>query len=502
MQPILNPNQIAQVDKLTIDREPITSIKLMQRAALKCADWITARFSSKAPIVVFCGIGNNGGDGLVIAHELLNRGYNVQVYVVRFANSVSDDFQFHFKRLVEKHFAPSEIIGPKDIPDIDQDALVVDAIFGNGLNRPLEGIAKRCVEVINASKTKVVSIDMPSGLFANQKFEPKAICVNAWITLTFQLPKLSLLLPASGKFSEQFEIMDIGLDSLAINEMESKTYILDTISEYRSYFSRGKFTHKGSFGLVLVIAGRYGSMGAATLCTDACVRSGSGLVTAAIPSVGMDIMQIGVPDAMAMEAGERHIKSLPALAPYSVVVVGPGLGQNEETERALLELVGGCSIPMIIDADALNILSKHPEALNELPKGSILTPHPKEFERLFGATENDFDRIALLRDKAVHHEVTIVLKGAHTAIATSEGNLYFNSTGNSGLATGGSGDVLSGIIAGFMAQSTDPAVSAICGVYLHGLAADIAVETKSPQSLAASDIMSTFGRAMKLALHL
>ena len=487
---ILNATQIRQADSFTINNEPIASIDLMERAAAKCFEWISKIIDKTAKIKVVCGLGNNGGDGLVIARLLLKAGFDVDVIILRHSEKCSDDFKINeerLKKLKNKNIIEVEEIS--ELPIFTDDDVIIDAIFGSGLTKPVEGFLAEVVENINKSKAYIISVDLPSGLFSEDNLTNnlKAI-IQADITLTFQAPKLSFLLP-------QY-YLDIGLDRAFINSLDSNYYFIEEDDIRKILKPRGKFAHKGNFGHALLIAGSYGKMGAAVLSAKACIRSGAGLLTAHIPKVGYNIMQTAVPESMvSIDNAEEYISLLPDVSKYSAIAIGPGIDKKEETKKVLKLLIHNSVIPLIFDADALNILSENKTWLAFLPKGSILTPHPKEFERLAGKLSNDNERIQMQKEFSVRFSVYVIYKGAYTTISTPDGKLYFNSTGNPGMATGGSGDVLTGILLGLKACGYSPLETSILGVYIHGLAGDIAKEKLSEVSMIAGDIIENIAGA-------
>lgn len=493
---ILTAQQTRDLDAHTIKNEPIASIDLMERASTVFADWFCKKFPQpEAPVHLFCGLGNNGGDGLAVARILLERAYDVRVIVCRFAESGSEDFEINRQRLEQIQGSTlTNIVEGAPLPPIDPAAIIIDAIFGSGLNRPVEGYWADLFAHLNQSGAKIVSIDIPSGLFADQATSGKT--VQADHTLTFELPKLAFLFPENQDAVGQWTYRSIGLSKDFLQEAKTSNFYVDR-SLVESFFKkRKKFDHKGNFGHAILIAGSYGKAGAAILSARAGLRSGLGLLTVHAPRCAYEILQISVPEAMVSIDRHRHfISEWPKLDNYDAVGLGPGIGQGQTTQEAILQLVHEAKQPLVVDADGLNILSKHPEYIAELPEQSILTPHPKEFERLFGATNNDFERNALQREMAQTHRIILILKGAHTCIALPNGECYFNSTGNPGMATGGSGDVLTGIITGLMAQRYAPEEASILGVYIHGLAGDLAVKDLEHQSLVAGDLVRYLGKA-------
>jgi len=443
---ILSPIQLKEADEYIIKHEPITSINLMERASSRCYNWLIEKYNSEETVDVFCGIGNNGGDGLALSRMLIDAGWKVKTYVVEFSNNYSLDFTINYKRL-EKKSPIKHILDINSIPNINAD-IVIDAIFGIGLSRTPVGFTKSLINKINISNTEIISIDMPSGLFADLQITDKEAIIKANYTLTFQSTKLSLLQPEFAEFSGEFIILDIGLYSDYIEGLKVSSHYIEKKDVFEIFKKRKKFTHKGTFGHSLLVGGSSGKIGAILMATKAAVKSGSGLVTSLIPKCGYQILQTAVPEAMVLLEEENNLESLYHNINPSAIGIGPGLGNVVGTIDFLKRFLEDNKAPLIIDADALN----HRELLTALPEGSILTPHPKEFERLVGKWSNDYDKIKLATEFAINYQVVLVLKGANTAIFSCDGNIYYNSTGNSALSTGGSGDVLTGIITSFVSQ--------------------------------------------------
>ena len=344
---------------------------------------------------------------------------------------------------------------------------------------------------------------MPSGLFGedNSDNDPEKI-LRADYTLTFQFPKLSFFFPENEAFTGEWIVLDIGLHPDIIASTPTPYYYLSREDVAERIRPRRKFSHKGTYGHAMLISGSCGRMGAAVLASRGCLRSGVGLLTVHVPRLGNDILQTAVPEAM-LESDQSDIlfSEVPDLSPYSAVGAGPALGTRSNSQKALHTLITTAKIPLVLDADALNMLSLHPEWYDELPEDTVLTPHPKEFERLAGPAENGYQRVHKALEFAVKYKVIVVLKGAHTAITTPAGEVWFNMTGNPGMATAGSGDVLTGIILGLLAQRYEPAAAAMIGVYIHGLAGDLAREERGEEALIASDIIENLGGAFKKVMR-
>ena len=483
---IFTAPQIRALDAYTIEHEPIASIDLMERASQSFVYWFIEQFPNNQPIKIFAGIGNNGGDGLAVGRILAQEyQYDVEVYAVRFSPKSSVDFQSNEKKL--KHLINIE--DKSDVPPINDDDIVIDAIFGSGLSRAIGGFTATLVNHINQSKATVVAIDIPSGLFCND-LNPDSTIIQADYTVSFQFPKLSFMLPQNDQYVGHWVVADIHLMEEAIQQTPTPYHYVDDEFARQLILPRAKFSHKGTFGHVLIMAGSYGKMGAAILAGKAALRTGSGLVSVHLPKCGYSIMQMAIPEIMcSIDTDNNMITTLPNLEHYKAIAIGPGIDKAHRTLKPLNQLMQSSSVPLVLDADALNLLAENPSLLKQLAANSILTPHPKEFERLVGKTANHYERLKVLIEFSQRYQIIVVLKGAHSAIATPDGNVYFNSTGNSGMATAGSGDVLTGMIVSLLGQGYAPKQAAILGVYLHGLAGDVASEQLGEASVIASDII-------------
>ena len=497
---IFSTDQIREADTYTIQNEPIPSIDLMERAATRLYRWVKKRVDKTHQIRIFVGLGNNGGDGLALARLLLKKGYRVKVYVIRYAEKTSADFDINFKRLSDlQDSALSDIKTKGDFPEFQEEDIVIDAIFGSGLARPVSGFIAEVINHLNQSEAVKISIDVPSGLFADSHSDQKkGEIVHADYTLSFQLPKLAFLMPENDGFVGHWEVLDIGLSSEFINNTPADHFLMHKRDIRPMLKARKKFDHKGTYGHALLIAGGYGKMGAAILASRACLRSGVGLLHTHVPKAAIQIMQTATPETMlSIDRYDNYFSEIPDLSPFNAVGIGPGLGMEHQSQMALKLLIQEYPNPIVFDADALNILSGNKTWLSFLPKGSILTPHPKEFERLVGKWTDDFEKLKLLKEFSFKYNVYIVLKGAYSATCFPDGKIYFNSSGNPGMATAGSGDVLTGLITGLLAQGYSPGQAAVIGVYIHGLAGDMAEKKKGQEALVASDITEFIGKAFQ-----
>ena len=495
---ILNVEQIRSLDTYTIENEPVSSLDLMERASKAFVRWFCDQFVNTRPVAVFCGKGNNGGDGLAIARILSTHSYSVQVYVIEYTDHASADFQSNLSRLKD-HLQPFSIAANDAFPALAANVICIDALLGSGLSRPAEGLLANIIHSLNDLPNKLVSVDIASGLYAdkaNQKGNP---VIKPDFTVSFQLPKLAFMMPQNAEFVGSWHLVDIGLSEEFVKNIETPYYYTDKLTAEKLIKPRDKFSHKGTFGHALIMAGSYGKMGAAVLSGKACLRSGVGLLTMHIPACGYDIIQISLPEAMAItDADPKHLGEVTDLEPYSAIGIGPGVGKEPGTVNVLEKLLNDLNkdeakAKLIIDADALNILSENRHLLEKLPENTVLTPHPKEFQRLAGDSKDEFERLQIGIDFAKKHKVIICLKGANTAVILPNGKVHFNSTGNPGMATGGTGDVLTGIVTSLLAQKYNPAQAAILAVYQHGLAGDRAAEQRGQSALIAMDVAESLG---------
>jgi len=510
---------IREADAFTIINEPIADIDLMERAATACVGWLKKNIQSDKKIIVFCGSGNNGGDGLAIARLMNDAGYRVEVFTLTPPEKMSESCRINYGRIRDTGCGIRDAGGgmreaETRIPDLVSELLpdssnlplispadvVLDAIFGSGLTRPAEGFAATVIHHINSSGAMVVAIDVPSGLFCDEttRMTSTNFVIHANYTLTFAPPKLAFFFRENNVFAGDWQLLDIGLHQGFIESADVRNFMLDEADAAAILRKRNKFDHKGTFGHALIIAGSTGKMGAAVLAARACLHSGPGLVTLRIPKSGMNILQSAVPEAMLdIDPNEDHYSETPAIRSYSAIAAGPGIGMDSLSANALKILIQQTKIPIIFDADAINILAENKTWLGFVPEGSIFTPHPKEFERIAGKSSNDFDQNRIQREFSFRYQCYVVLKGAHTAITTPDGHCFFNTTGNPGMATGGSGDVLTGIITGLMAQGYSSLESCLLGVFLHGRAGDIALQEQGFEGLIAGDIIINLGKSFQ-----
>ncbi|MGA9325605.1 MAG: NAD(P)H-hydrate dehydratase [Salegentibacter sp.] len=494
---ILSAAQLKEADKTTIEKQDISSEELMERAATLVFNEIHERMKDAGvPVKIFCGIGNNGGDGLVVARLLKEHDYEVEVFVVAYSEHRSKDFQANYEKLkMLSSQEPTVIKGEEDFPQLQSHDFVVDAIFGIGLNRPLEGWIAGLVRHINASEAFVLAIDMPSGLFSDRIPSESDAVLTADYTLSFQTPKLVFFLPQTMDYAGEVQILDIGLDKDFLYKLKVEMFLIGKEEGLQRYKPRKKNTHKGNYGHTLVVGGSYGKIGSIALSSTAVLKTGAGLCTIFAPRCGYQILQSVLPEAMVLtDEDEEKLTNIKTDLDADVICFGMGIGKDEATKAAFEELLKKTKKPMLIDADGLNLLSAHKEMLEFVPENSVFTPHPKELERLIGKWKDDFEKIDMVQEFCKKHEVVLVLKGAHT-FTFAEGKIYVNTTGNPGMATAGSGDVLSGVIAGLMSQKYSPAEAAILGVYLHGSSADLAAQNCGFEALISGDIAENMGEA-------
>lgn len=497
MQKIFTVDKIRLADQFTIENEPIKSIDLMERAASACVAWLSERIDKTLGFAIFCGPGNNGGDGLATARLLQNHDYKTRVFILK-SDKYAKDFLINKKRLekietIEIAFLEKE----SDFPKILENELIIDALFGSGLSKPLTGVSGQLISYLNEQKALRIAIDIASGLYADKSSISKnTVAFKPDYSLSFQFPKLAFLMPENDVFVGQWEILDIGLSAEYIHQTKTPFYLFDAPSAKELLKPRAKYAHKGSFGHGLLIAGSLGKMGAAVLAGKAALRTGAGLITVHQPKSGLSIIPSAVPELMtSIDDNEIVFSKTPDLSRFSAIAIGPGLGIAKASQSAFKFLIQESKVPLIIDADAINILAENKTWLSFLPQNSILTPHLKEFERLTGKADNDFDRLEKQVAFARKHRVYLILKGAHTSIANPEGEVFFNTSGNPGMATAGSGDVLTGMLLGLKAQSYTSIHAALLGVFLHGLAGDFAAESKGQASLIAGDIVESIPEA-------
>lgn len=494
---ILSAAQTREADAATLQYEEIDSLELMERAARAFTGWFENKFTPQEHVYIFCGPGNNGGDGLVAARLLSQKQYHVKVFTVGGSENTSPDHNANLQRLPETIVAHT-IHSASDLPPLHKGHCVIDALFGTGLNRPVTGLFADVLSHLNNSSACIISIDMPSGLYTDTQTPDEGTIVKANYTVSFELPKLAFFLPQHEQFVGEWHVVPIGLSPAFITDAVTDHYFTTIDDVKRLIKPRPKFSHKGMYGHALLLCGGYGKMGAAVLAARACLRSGVGLLTMHVPTSGYTILQTAVPEAMTLTDNNRkHISELPEdIEKFSVVGLGPGMGTEKITKTAIGQLLATSELPLVIDADAINIIASSEKLKAQLPQNQVIfTPHPKEFERLVGKSKNDYDRLQDMKEFCQVYKCYICLKGSHTVICTPEGKLYFNTTGNAGMATGGTGDVLTGIITALVAQGYRLEEAAIVGIYLHGQAGDLALQNVGNIAMIASDLVDHLPQA-------
>lgn len=493
---IFSAAQIKDCDAHTIAADDIRSIGLMERAAAKCKDWLMSRLPKDSLFVVLCGTGNNGGDGLALTRMLHNAGYGAKAFLLQYSKELSADCHANLLRLQQMDAGLLTRV-PLDtfITDIPPHIIIIDAILGTGLNRPIEGWLAQFIAYLNQLPNRKIAIDLPTGLPADNVPEQGSAVVSVNDTLSFELYKRSALHPEGGIYTGQLHLLDIGLDKQFIAATHTNYHIIDEAIIKRIYRPRKTFSNKGTYGTALLIGGSYGMAGAICFSANAAGRIGSGKVKAIIPEACYPVFQALAPEAMCTISGVKHIENIIVREDKQSIGIGPGMGTEPASLKALEYLLDSIKQPMVIDADALNMLAKHKDLLHRLPAGSILTPHPKEYERLFGLSPDTMLRLEHARTQAMRYNVVIALKDSYTTVVLPGGECYYNLTGTPALATGGTGDVLTGMITGLLAQGYEPPEAAMMGVYLHGIAGRLAAKEYSEEAVLASDVINKIGAA-------
>ena len=495
--------QFKELDAATIKTEEITSLNLMERASTQVTHFICNQYTDKnRPVVVFAGPAGNGGDGLAVARQLVVRGYaNVQVFLFNTGHTLSEDCKANAERLQSEcpNATFTEVTQQFEAPQFDQRPVIVDALFGTGLNKPLSGGFAALVQFINACTPDIVAIDVPSGLMCEDNtLNSHSAIVKARHTVTFQLPKLAMLLADNQEYVGQLHIVNIGLTADGIARLETPYHIMEREEVKALLHPRSAFGHKGTFGHAMIIAGKYGMAGAAVLAAKACLKGGAGKVTVHTPRRNNDILQTAVPEAILHHDEDELIFTTPIRhASYEALCIGPGIGTDKRTALALIEQTSHAGTPLLLDADAINIFGHHKGWIAQIPKNTILTPHPGELQQLGICNADSYSILLEAINLATRHQFIVVLKGHYTAICSPDGHVHFNPTGNSGMGTAGCGDVLSGLITALLAQGYAPFDASRLGVYLHGLAGDIAAAQLGEHSLTASDVLAALPEAFK-----
>ena len=490
----LSSSNLKSLDLKTIENQRISSLKLMERACESFKTWFISKFSKSNDLQIFCGFGNNGGDALLISNKLYDSGYNVKVFFLNHQNKISKDCLIQLNNLNKK--IPIFNINENIISKIKDSEIIIDGLFGYGLSRKLEDPCMGLIKHLNNLKGKKISIDIPSGISPNEVLGN--VFFNSDYIFTFQTPKLSFFFPEYINFIGKVLITDIGLDKDVLDKLLPSASLIEKNDIKKKIISRSLISHKGTFGHGLIISGSRGKMGACIMSCKASLKSGIGLLSVYVPKIGESIIQTSVPEAMTItDTKKNHISAIPKLEVFNSIGIGPGIGLHKDTEKAILKLIKIAKIPLVIDADAINIIARNKNILKFLPNHSILTPHPKEFKRLVGTYKDSNQRIKLQKKLSKKFKLNILIKGPFSMMTDINGELFINTTGNPGMATGGSGDVLTGIITGLIGRGYKPFDAMIMGVYIHGLSGDITTKHLGEESLMATDLIDSLPKAFK-----
>lgn len=510
---VVTSQKMREIDARTISEFGIPGVVLMENAGRGATEKILAYFPDVVgdDVLVVCGPGNNGGDGFVVARHLANYNCNVRCCLLSDPSKLSDDARINFNVVKNMGIEVFSLTDEKDFPtflDMLYGAyLVVDAIFGTGLKKEVSGIYLKVIEAINKSGVNVVSLDIPSGLDADTG-NPLGIAVKADLTITFALPKVGLLIFPGADYVGELDIVDIGTPQRVYEEANIDTFLIERWQIVDLFPPRYKDSHKGDYGHVFVIAGSTGFTGAATMTCEASARVGAGLVTLGIPKSLNPILENKLLEVMTLPLAETESGSLAheafsaiekACERKTAIAIGPGLGLEPSTQKLVRDIIKKIELPMVVDADGLNALASNTEILLERKMPTILTPHPGEMARLIGSDTKKVksDRIKVAKEFAKKYGCYLVLKGARSIVATPEGKIYINPTGNPGMATGGVGDVLTGMIGGFLAQGLSPLEASIASVYIHGVCGDEAALKYGERGLLARDILNEIPNVLR-----
>lgn len=503
---IFTTQEIRDIDRYTIEHEGVDPMELIERVAEGVAFEIVSRWRPGRPVVVFAGPGNNGADALAVARLLLDQGYQPEVFLF---NIGGDRLSAECAKCREKLLdSPAdiyfnEIIDKFALPELSPEHLVVDGLFGSGLHDSIAGGFKSLVQYINDSQATVVSIDVPSGLHGD--WNPAAInrnIIHATLTIAIQFPRLAFFMADNADLVGEWKVIDIGLSEKAIASTPARYYLVEQPEVRNALPRRKEFSSKADYGSAMIIAGSYGMMGAAVLAARGALRSGAGRVTVQSPKCGYSVLQTSAPDAMYQyNKGDLFLTEIKLSHDFDAVAIGPGIGTNDATVQALEDFLASRNRPVILDADALNCIARKPAILHNIPVLSVITPHAGEFDRLFGPQPSAQARLQKAVEVAQYYKIFVVLKGHYTAVVRPDGKIYFNSSGTPAMATGGSGDVLTGILASLSAQGMRPEIASIVAVYVHGLAGELAAREHGEYGVTASDIAENAGRAIKAIMN-
>lgn len=502
---IFTTENIRKIDNYTIEKENVSSLELIERVAEAVTCEIISRWRCNRPMAIFAGSGNNGADALAVARLLIEQGYSPQIFLFNIGgNKLSKDCIAERDLLKQYPNADfTEIISNFSLPDLSEKYVVIDGLFGSGLREPLSGGFKSLVQYINESGATIVSIDIPSGLFGD--WNPGCInrnIVHADLTLAVQFPRLSFFIDEYAELVGEWKVLDIELSEKCIKKTPSDYYLIEKKDARRALNRRSAFTSKADYGAALLVAGSYGMMGAAILSAKGALRSGVGKVAIHSPRCGFSVLQTAVPEALYSDDTDNlEITDIKLRHNYNAIAIGPGIGTSEKTIDALENFLRATDKPVVLDADALNCIALRPSLLNYIPVLSIITPHVGEFDRLFGIHTSGEERLKKAIEMARYYNILIILKGHYTAVVRPDGLVYFNSSGNAAMATAGSGDVLTGVIVSLMAQGYKPEIASYLGVYIHGVAGDIAAELQGQYGVIASDIANNVGKAIRVLME-
>ena len=511
---VANAEEMQELDRKAIETYRIPGMILMENAGKGAAEVISNTFPDihKKKIAIIAGKGNNGGDGLVIARYLLNQGVSVRVYLLTDPKGLRGDAETNFNIFQRMKGEVISVPSSKDYvklkKDLERFDILVDGIFGTGLDAEVRGYYREVIDHLNTLQRPIVAIDIPSGLDADTG-KPLGTAIRASLTITFGLPKVGHLIPPGIDYVGEVKVIDIGIPKRLVEEEKISTHLLEE-KEIKKWLSipRNPDTHKGDYGHLLVIAGSVGKTGAAAMACQAALRMGAGLVTLAIPKSLNGIMEMKLTEVMTEPLPETPKQTLSLRAFSAIlrlcenkkaVIIGPGLGTFKETQSLVLKLIKALGLPIILDADGLTALATQPKTLPVTNRSLILTPHPGEMARLMRSQVKEVleDRIGVSRNFSQSHHVHLVLKGHPTLISTPKGEVFINPTGNPGMASGGTGDVLTGMIGGLVCQGFDILPSLQMAVYLHGMAGDEGAQEWGEKSLIATDIIKKIPTLLK-----
>ncbi len=498
---LFTTQQLNDIARYTIEHDKISIIDFVERVAEGVAFEIEARWRPGKPVVVFAGCEDNGAQALAVARILSEHGYKPEVYLINVGgNALNTTCKAYRDALLalDTDIYFNEIVKEFSIPRLSSNHLVIDGLFGPGIKEGLKGGYRTLVQYINDSGATVVSIDVPSGMFGDSNpFAVNRDIIHADLTLAIQFPRIAFFNPDNAELVGEWKIIDIGMNETSIRNTQARHHLIEA-DEIKSLLkSRPLHCSKADFGAGLLIAGSYGMMGAAVLGARGAIRSGIGKLTVQSPKCGYQIMQSSVPDVLYQyNKGEYYITQLEVDKPFDAVAIGPGIGTNDATLQALENFLLARTSPVILDADALNCIARKPTLLNSVPVLSIITPHIGEFDRLFGQHTSAEMRLQKAVEMARFYNIIIVLKGHYTATVRPDGVVCFNSSGTPAMATAGSGDVLTGIILSLVAQGYKPEQASMMGVYIHGIAGELAAREHGEYGVTASDIANSVGRAI------